>query len=380
MIEMHIKKGKIFSTLVIMTLIIAVVTNVFFIGPIVTIVRAADQSNSFNNATTLNVTVLQVHPRLNWYDLRNATGASFLNAQMDVNVEYYFILNISSDQGWENIKYVNISCWHDLGSDASTYNYNGTQGANINMLLQYDNVTDTVGVFKMLWPTGSEATLGSCNEVNITGADPEGSPGFTETYNLTFAWTPGYQFRYAPDPTNTADGFNDDWSWNFNITIVDDDGYYNYNNPTKGPAENETAVYSYTEIVSAGWPVVIGNPGNNVSVNDAGGSGNITLETRSNGNYSLEVNVTNLTHKQNPTYTIQNTSILTRGGQNQFMQFFDGSNPRWYYGSGATYNASEGNGTSKTTSDVEWGVNISLGQQPGDYNATIYYHLRTQTG
>ena len=126
MIEMHLKKGKIFSTLVIMTLIIAVVTNIFFIGPIVTIVRAADQSDSYYNDTTLNVTVLQLQPRVNWYDLQDVGGTSYLNDQLDVNTEYYFLINISSDQEWQNIKYVNISCWHDLGSDGSTYDYNGT--------------------------------------------------------------------------------------------------------------------------------------------------------------------------------------------------------------------------------------------------------------
>jgi hypothetical protein len=377
MIEMHLKKGKIFSTLVIMTLIIAVVTNIFFIGPIVTIVRAADQSDSYYNDTTLNVTVLQLEPRVNWYDLQNATGVSFLNAQLDVNTEYYFLVNVSSDQGWENIKYINISCWHDLGSDAGTYNYNGTLGGNINMKLQYDNVSDGTGQFYMLWPnTNSEATLGSCSEANTTPAtDPAGS----HTYNLTFAWTPGYQFRYAPDATDTAEGFNDTWSWNFNLTVVDDDGYYNYNNPTKTPDENEFSVYSYTEIVSAGWPVVVGNPNQNASVNDAGGSGNISIQQRSNGNYSLAVNVTNLTHKITGSDWIDNTSIWTRGGTDDFSSYFDGANPLYYYGSAATYNASEGNFTSKTTSDIEWGVNIPLAQLPGDYNATIYYHLRTQT-
>ena len=362
------RRNKIYSYLLILTLVISVFSHVFIFGPII-IVSAdpGDVSDSYYNATQLNVTVLQLEPRINWYDLQNATGASMLNAQLDVNQEYYFRVNISSDQGWSEIDYVNISCWHDLGNDASTYN--GTLGGNINMQLQYINTSGT-GTFQMLWPN-SEATLGSCSEVNVTGSDPGGSPS-TETYNLTFAFTPGYQFRYAPDPSNTGAGFDDAYSWNFNITADDDLGYHSYNNPTIGESTNETGVYSYTEIVSAGWPEITGNPGDNPAYNDS----YISITTRSNGNYTLSVNVTNLTHDTQPGETIQNTSIWTAGGDLSPLTQFAGSH-QYYYGAG--FHAAEDNATSLSTTDIEWGVTIPLGQFPGTYQADIFYHLRTQT-
>ena len=383
MIEMHLKRGKIFSTLVVVTLIIAVLTNVFIIGPVmVPIVGAADDSDSYYNDTTLNVTVLQLEPRINWYDLQNSSGVSVLNGQLDVNENCYFKINISSDQGWPDIEYIWINAWYDNGSDSTIYNQTGSKGGNINLNITYDNSTETASAF-MPWPTnGSEATFIGWSEVNKTGTDPGGSPGYTHTYNLTFIWKPSYQFRYAPDPSDPAAGFNDTWSWNFNITVLDDDGHYSYNNPTVGETINEFGVYSYTEIVSAGWPVVVGSPGDEWP-NYAQNTTDIEIEHRSNGNYSLAVDVDNLTHKQTGSYWIDNTSILTKGGELLTFTNFSGTGPHYYYNkSGASpyYTLAEDDNVSKITDDIWWAVSIPYGQYPGDYNATIYYHLKTQTG
>jgi len=371
---MHGKRGKIFSILVILTLVIAVVTTVPFIGPIVN-ADPGDQPDSFYNETTLNVTVLQLEPRINWYDLWNTSSVSMLNGQLDVNQEYYFKVNISSDQLWIDIDFINITCWYDNGTDPGSYNQSGNHGGNKNLFLQYENSTGTgnTATWRLIWPDDEASiNVGGCSDIN--SSDPDGSPGNTECHNLTFAFTPGYQFRYAPDPSNTGAGFDDLWSWNFNITADDQLGYHSYDNPIIGESTNETGVYSYTEIVSAGWPTITGNPGDNPAYNDS----YINIATRSNGNYSLGVNVTNLTHKQNPSYTIQNTSIWTAGGELSPLTQFSGSH-QYYYGGASSYTAALGNDTSLTTSDAEWGVTIAMGQYPGDYNATIYYHLATQT-
>ncbi|UCD13146.1 MAG: hypothetical protein JSW60_06185 [Thermoplasmatales archaeon] len=377
---MQERKRKIHSGLLVLVLIISAFSHVFIFGPMVMIGSAdpGDQGDSYYNATTLNVTVLQLEPRINWYDFQNSTADSLLNEQIDVNQEYYFYINISSDQGWDDIEFANISCWHDLGDDTSSYNYNNTLGSNINMKLQYENTTATgnVGTFRLLW-NSTTVTLGSCSEANVTGSDPGHSPGNTETYNLTFAFTPGYQFRYAPDPIDDVPGFNDTWSWNFNITCDDASGYHSYDNPIVGETIDEFGVYRYTEIISAGWPTITGNPGDSPAYNDS----YITIETRSNGNYSFSANVTNLTHKTQPSYFIQNTSILTAGGELSPLTLFSGTGPHYYYnnsGVGSLYTPAEKNYTSLSTTDIEWAVNIPMGQYPGDYNASIYYRLQTQ--
>ncbi len=86
---------------------------------------------------------------------QSGTWVSKLNAQIDVNnsAEYRFIVNISSDQGWDDIEFVNITAWYDQGTDSSTYNQ--TRGGNWNLNLQYENTTGTA-VWRMLWPHSGE--------------------------------------------------------------------------------------------------------------------------------------------------------------------------------------------------------------------------------
>jgi len=375
------KRKRILPTLVVLVLVISIFTNVFVLGPIVMIGSAdpGDITDSYDNSTTLNVTVLHLQPRINWYDFQynnSGTWETKLNQQIDVNnsAEYRFIVNISSDQGWADIEYINITAWADLGDDSS-YNYNNTLGGNINLFLQYENLTGNAN-YTMVWPD-DEVTEGSMTDTNES--DPEGSPGNTECHNITLSFTPGYQWRYAPGDGawDTAAGYNDTWSWNFNITCVDQGGYFSYHNPVIGETIDEFGVYSYTEIISVGWPTMTGDPGT-TAVNDS----YITIQTRSNGNYSLSVNVTNLTHLVNSNYVIQNTSILTAGGEIASLDYFNGVVPHYYYnnsGAGSLYTSAENNDTLLSTTDIEWGVAIPVAQQAGNYEASIFYHIKTQT-
>ncbi|NQT23958.1 hypothetical protein HQ585_01250 [candidate division KSB1 bacterium] len=370
-----VRKKRLCSSLLVLGLVISVFYHMFLFGPVMMIGCADEVSDSYHNETALNVTILHLEPRINWYDLQNGTGASLLNDKLDVNQEYYFKMNISSDHGWAEIEYINITAWHDLGSEAN--GYNSTVGGNINFFLQYENITG-IANWTLIWPDNEMSiNVSNCSEINVTGYD--GSPGNTESKNLTFAWTPGYQFRYAPDPIDAAAGHNDTWSWNFNITCDDLPGYHSYDNPLIGETIDEFGVYSYTEVIFVGWPVIVGHPGTTASVNDPRGSGNITIISKSNGNYSLSANVDNLTHKSNPTYILQNTSIQTQGGDLNGLANFPGNGPLWYYGSGVPiYHVAENDDIILSTSDIEWAVQIPIGQQPGDYNASIYYHLTTQ--
>ncbi len=364
-------KQRILPTLVVVMLVISFFTSVFFVGPItVRIARAnpGDVSESWYNATTLNVTVLEIAPRINWYDFQynqSGTWVSRRNAQIDVNAsaEYRFIVNISSDQGWADVEYINITAWYDQGNDASTYN--GTLGGNLNLMLQYENTTGNAN-WSLLWPTGVEVVEGDYSDAEEW--DPFGAVGYTECHNLSFSFVPGYQFRYAPGDggwSNATNATDDAESWNFNIS-ADDGGNVSW-------VHDEFGVYSYTEIISAGWPTIIGNPGQNATA-----SSNITLVTRSNGNYSLSVNVGNLTHKVHPTANISRDKIWLRGGDLAFSANFTAITGVVYlFGSLVTAALARANGTSLATTDVEYKCNIPLGQMAGDYNATIKYHLST---
>jgi hypothetical protein len=364
-------KRKIFSMFFVTILIVSLFTSMFFLGPIaIRIVRAnpGDISESWYNATTLNVTVLHKEPRINWYDFQynqSGTWISKLNTQIDVNesAEYRFIVNISSDQGWVDVEYVNITAWYDQGDPASTYN--GTLGGNQNLELQYKNTTGTA-VWRLMWPAGGEVTAGTYSDVE--GFDPYGSPGNTECHNLTFSFIPGYQFRYAPGDgswDNTYNTTDDLQSWNF-IIYADDGGNVSFIN-------DEFGVYSYSEIVSAGWPTITGNPGENATADS-----NITLVTRSNGNYSLSVDVGNLTHETHPTANISRDAVWIRGGDLAISTNFTAIIGIIYlYGSAVTYHLAEADDTSLSTSNIEYKCNVPLGQMAGDYTAPIRYHLRT---
>ncbi|MCK5459084.1 MAG: hypothetical protein KAI20_04275, partial [Thermoplasmatales archaeon] len=347
-------------------------------GPFIMFSKAnpGDISDSWDNTTTLNVTVLQLQPRINWYDFQynqSGTWVSRLNQQIDVNnsAEYRFIVNISSDQGWADIEYINITAWYDNGSESTTYNQ--TSGGNTNLFLQYENTTGTTN-FSLIWPD-DEATKGNWTESNET--DSDGSPGNTECHNLTFSFIPSYQIRYASGDGSWEDGpgYNDTWSWNFNITVEDQSGYKSYDNPIIGETVDEFGVYSYTEIVSVGWPTITGNPGT-TAIADS----NITIETRSNGNYSLAVDLDQLNHTSNPTANMANTTVSLRGGNLTSVTPFPGTGPLYLWGnSNPPYQAAENNDTIKTNSDVEYRCAIPLAQLPGDYTGTIHYHLVTQT-
>src|SRR6056297_2443162 len=141
---MMIEKKKVLSTLVIITLIATVFFNVqtstVVLRPLVLTGSAdsncANNDSSWHNDSWLNVTVESKRPRILWYDFQKCTNDTFngqnktimdnpnnwtskRNAMTETdNATWYkFIINISSDQGWDNIEYINISCWHDNGTD-----------------------------------------------------------------------------------------------------------------------------------------------------------------------------------------------------------------------------------------------------------------------
>jgi hypothetical protein len=373
-------KQRLFSLLVVLAFFFSFFSNTFLFGPFVINSRAnpGDITESWDNSTTLNVTVLQLQPRINFYDIQlnqSGTWVSRLNQQIDVNnsAEYRFVVNVSSDQGWADIDFVNITAWFDNGSEATTYNQ--TAGGNINLFLQYENTTG-VANWTMHWPD-DEASFIAANCQESDEIDIDGSPGDTECKNLTFPFVPGYQVRYAAGDSSWDDGpgFNDTWSWNFNITVVDSSGYFSYDNPIVGESVDEFGVYSYTEIVSVGWPTITGNPGT-TAIADS----NIVVVTRSNGNYSLSVDLDQLDHVTNPTANMANTTVSLQGGNITVVTAFPGTGPLFIWGNAdPSYEFALDDDQSRSTSDLEYRIAIPLSQLPGDYRGTLRYKLMSET-
>ena len=379
-------KKRVLSILVVTALIISFFSSVSLYGPFIMFSKAAPGNivNDWDNSTTLNVTVLQYEPRINWFDFQyNNTGTwqSVIDQQIDVDNsrEYRFIVNISSDQGWAEIEYINITAWMDLGDDSETdyANHNATYpGGNTHLFLQYENMTGTIN-WSMKWPD-DEATLveEDCTETRET--DPDGSPTNTECYNVTLAFIPGYQFRYAPGDGggwDTTEGFNDANSWNFNISVYDSNGNYSYFNPITNDSIGEFGVYSYSDITSVGWPTISGMPGE-VQI----ATSNITVELRSNNNFSLSVELDELDHTANPSEHIQNTTVSLRGGNLTTITAFPGNGPLYLWGvDEPDYQPAQDDTTLNITSDIEYRMAIPLFTIPGDYTGTLRYVLTTET-
>ena len=164
---------------------------------------------------TYQFTLHQYTPKINSFIIANNTGVKSNNqtGRLSVQQPYYFLINATDNNGWDDIDYINVTCWYDQGNDSATY-YNKTKGGNINMFLQYQNTTGTAS-YDVLWPS-SEIYFSSenCTESIINET--------TRIINISF-W-PGVQFRYAISNNTwntTVNDYNDLYSWNINCSISD---------------------------------------------------------------------------------------------------------------------------------------------------------------
>ncbi len=393
--EAKVKKTiSITLTIILLTSLTNIFSLNFFILP--SSAENGDISEAWHNSSILTVSVVALRPQIVWYDFQywnySSGWESRLNQQIDVNnsARYRFVINITSYQGWDDIEYINITSWYDQGNESSYYNQ--TQGGNYNMFLKYENTSGTAN-YSLLWPH-EEVNLINYNERVVINQYTDWPDA--ESRNITIEFRPTYQIRYAPGPNggwDTTNGglictnesyLNNKYSWNFNIS-VEDSGENNSGISKTGWVADEYGVYAYSEIVSAGNPVIYGEPINQFySVTDQNGSGNVTIVTRSNGNYTLSSNLSDLTHSAHSAFTISNESVWVRGGnRTTFSNFSKGStkHPVFLYGGGydsmPNRQPAESNGTNKTTNNIEYRCFIEYGKMPGSYTSTIYYRLRT---
>jgi len=336
-------KRKIVTAMCVIALFVSLFTHgMILLGPIVKMAGAVDVTIWYDSNTTINITVNSEVPSINWYDFQDSLDVSKLDSRVDVNESYSFVVNITDLQGWDDIDYVNITCWFDNGSQAATYN--STQGGNLNMFLQYENTTGNAN-WTMLWPD---------DEVTFNSGDCSESAYGADTKNLTFTFTPLYQVRYSKAGTGA-------WSWNFTIDVDD----ASEDNTSQS---DEYGIYMYTRIVQTTEnPAGTANPGQN----DVTLSPHTNVTTRCNANYTLTTNLPNLTDGSG--HYILNSSLSVQGGDLSRANF-DGGNASYLYGSDSTYRNHLVN-TTEDTVEVEYWVNCSLGQYPGYYESTVTYTL-----
>jgi len=350
--------------------------------------------SAWHNDSILLVHIINYEPRINWYDFQynnSGTWVSSLNQKIEIdnNSEYRFIFNISSDQGWDDIDFINFTAWYDNGTESSTYNQ--TLGGNINLKMQYQNDSSTSNnpVFRFLWPR-NEVTFTGYSERVVNDSD-YGMFGLTEARNITVSFVPHCQFRYAPglntswNTTETLVGNTSKYalynarSWNFNVSVTDSGENITNNTRLNTWVANEFGVYAYTEIISVENPGIVGFPDANISAIN-GGSGNISIYTISNGNYSLSLNISDLQHKSYPSENISKSNLYVRGGNRTLWEGL--SLLAYLYGGGddgmPQYQEAEKYGNFINTSNIEYKCYIPMGQLAGDYSSPIHYYLKTQ--
>jgi hypothetical protein len=167
-------------------------------------------NETYNFETRQNVA-----PVINTYDIKNISGNSKKDNNTGLlinNNEYYFSINITDQNGWFDIEYIDIKAWYDNGTDSTTYNE--TKGGNINIFLRYENTSELPN-FKLILPDDeARLILTNCTESVINET--------TRIINISFK--PKNQVRWASSNgtwTETDDAFDDTYSWNFEIEVND---------------------------------------------------------------------------------------------------------------------------------------------------------------
>jgi hypothetical protein len=204
------------------------------------------------------------------YDLINITGSKLNNASglLDVNKEYSFLINISDSNGWENINFINITAWYDNGDEGTVYNQ--TSGGNLNMFLQYENITG-VANWTMQWPDDEvELIIGNCSETIITPYER----------SIKFSFRPLSQIFWASSNEtwdSSINTTNDVYSWNFNISVVDNENFNTW-------ITDEYGIYKFTShFPDNDWVDVFAAPGFSDTSNI------VTITYSSNYNFNMSI-------------------------------------------------------------------------------------------
>ena len=326
------------------------------------------------------------YPHLTRIDFRDSAGNSKLNKQVDVGSTYYFLIDgyymVNGADSWSSVN-ISIRAWYDADSEIQNFS-SAPQGGNIRFRLDYNGTA-----WKLVEPTTEEIKLGTAG-TETTSTDGNGNVHHILSINITF----GPQVRYAPgDGTwdgssnehNATISFNDQNSWNFNITAFDRD------HPTAGDSMyDEFGIFAYTEVSASQNPYGAGPPGTNITLNP---SSRVVVST--NIDYHVSVNVTDLKNATGG-HTISRTNIWvnnTNTSSNSSSQIykwtnFTGNNKLWVWGtcSGNSlhYLAPSDNGIYTVENSgyntiaytaVEWKVYVPAGTPEDYFTATITYEI-----
>ncbi len=337
---------------------------------------AEDPNSKSNKTSTLpgpSVTGV-ASPVVSNFRLENATSQSRAGEQLDVDVDYFFIFNVTDDDGWSDIGSDgndSLHLWYD-GNVTNELTYSEqTTGANYRIELKYvdtnDPFTASLGEWSVTEGRATYNASASSQTEILSGSKVIG-------YEFKLALKLGYQVKHAVDPTNATTGaYNDKDSWNAEVVAYDGVNTITLQEASTGE-HMEFGVFMYTFVnISADWTVTVG-PG------QTGNTNSVTVYRRSNDGFTMTIwFVTDLT-KGSDTIPITNVQILAAADPNDNITAdtpFIGlgeSNAIYILGT-ATWYFTHSTDTDEDTTAVRFSVTVPLGTLPGLYTAQLTIKL-----
>ncbi len=334
---------------------------------------ANDTNGESNRTATFSGPTVLASPAVTNFRLENATAASRVGEQLDVDMEYYFIFNVTDANGWTDIGdngNVSLRLWYD-GNQTPELTYDQqTTGANYRIELKYVDTSD---------PSTAALNEWSVTEGRATYNESASSlTAITDGYEFKLALKLGFQVKQANDPTDSSPGeYNDNNSWNAEIVAYDGTEMATLQTASTGE-HLEFGVYMYTFVnISANWAVTLG-PGDTQSTNT------VTVYYRSNDDFRMRVwFVTNLEDGSN-TIDITNVQILAAADPNDNITSdltFNGlgiGNAEYIFGS-ATWWFSHSTDSDEDTVDVQFSVTVPFGTTNGTYTAQLTIRIQQRS-
>ncbi len=334
---------------------------------------ANDTNGNWNMTSVLPGPSVNAGPTISDFRLENATAVSKTGEQLDVDVDYFFVFNVTDENGWTDIGddgNVSLRLWYD-GNQTPELTYDQqTTGANYRIELKYVDTSDS-----------SAASLGewSVTEGRATyNASASSLTSITDGYEFKLALRLHYQVKQANDPTNnTVGSYNDDNSWNAEIVAYDGTATSTLQTASTGE-HMEFGVYMYTFVnISANWATTLG-PGDTQSTNA------VTVYYRSNDDFRMRIwFVTHLVDGSN-TIDITNVQILAAADPNdnvtsdiQFTGLGIG-NAEYIFGSDVWWFA-HSTDIDENTVVVQFSVTVPYGTVDGTYTAQLTIRMQQRS-
>lgn len=329
---------------------------------------AADVPSATDTNNTLGATVSSNSPIITSFDIKNGTGGTAttrMQGQLDVSTTYFFWVTVEDQNGWADLRWINIRIWFDGDSSEIAYSAQST-GANYRIDLNYTNAAPLTD------PALTEWSVAEGNMVYTSGSSTMTTETANQKYTFKLAFSLNAQVRQANDPINSGVANYDDLgSWNAEVRAKDTDNADVINRVSATGVYHEFGVFQYTSVsIGANWDAGTIAPG------ASGTTSAVTVTHQSNRAYRMKVWFDSVLTSGGNTIAITNVEILAAGDGSDAISSdtaftaLNEADSIYIHGSSSTTRAHDTSGNSQTTG-VQFRVNVPLATPSGSYVATL---------